>query len=113
MSASGARSAAFPVSTAVRTADSTLMFYEADCLDVFASLPAESISVIVTSPPSGLERDLAVGHYKPINSKRFLNDCHEFIFHFTPSGEELNDRGMFERPATKRRPRGTRERRNA
>ncbi|MFN8057864.1 MAG: site-specific DNA-methyltransferase [Vicinamibacterales bacterium] len=35
---------------------------------------------------SGLTRDLAVGHYKPINSERFLNDCHEFIFHFTPSG---------------------------
>jgi site-specific DNA-methyltransferase (adenine-specific) len=23
------------------------------------------------------------GHFKPINSKRFLNDCHEYIFHFT------------------------------
>jgi site-specific DNA-methyltransferase (adenine-specific) len=22
------------------------------------------------------------GHFKPINSKRFLNDCHEYIFHF-------------------------------
>lgn len=35
---------------------------------------------------AGLKRDLAVGHYKPINSDRFLNDCHEFIFHFTPKG---------------------------
>jgi site-specific DNA-methyltransferase (adenine-specific) len=26
------------------------------------------------------------GHFKPINSKRFLNDCHEHIFHFTKSG---------------------------
>jgi site-specific DNA-methyltransferase (adenine-specific) len=33
-----------------------------------------------------LEDDLAVGHYKPINSKRFLHDCQEFIFHFTPEG---------------------------
>ena len=33
-----------------------------------------------------LPRDLAVGHYKPINSDRFLNDCQEFIFHFTPGG---------------------------
>ena len=39
-----------------------------------------------------LDRDLAVGHYKPINSSRFLNDCHEFIFHFTPSGETPLDR---------------------
>jgi hypothetical protein len=36
---------------------------------------------------AGLTRDLAVGHYKPINSDRFLNDCHEFIFHFTRSAK--------------------------
>jgi len=36
---------------------------------------------------AGLEEDLAVGHYKPINSPRFLHDCHEFVFHFTPKGE--------------------------
>ena len=34
-----------------------------------------------------LDDDLAVGHYKPINSKRFLHDCHEFVFHFTPEGD--------------------------
>ena len=36
---------------------------------------------------AGLDDDLAVGHYKPINSKRFLHDCHEFVFHFTPRGD--------------------------
>lgn len=31
------------------------------------------------------------GHFKPINSKRFLNDCHEYVFHLTKSGRiELN-----------------------
>lgn len=35
---------------------------------------------------AGLKEDLAVGHYKPINSPRFLHDCHEFVFHFTPHG---------------------------
>jgi len=35
---------------------------------------------------AGLEQDLAVGHYKPINSERFLHDCHEFVFHLTPQG---------------------------
>jgi len=35
---------------------------------------------------AGLSDDLAVGHYKPINSRRFLHDCHEFVFHFTPAG---------------------------
>jgi site-specific DNA-methyltransferase (adenine-specific) len=41
---------------------------------------------------AGLTRDLAVGHYKPINSDRFLNDCHEFVFHLTRGGETSLDR---------------------
>jgi len=41
---------------------------------------------------AGFERDVAVGHYKPINSERFVNDCHEFIFHFTPGGRTRLDR---------------------
>jgi len=45
-----------------------------------------------TGQAAGLTRDLAVGHYKPINSERFLNDCHEFIFHFTPGGDSRLDR---------------------
>jgi site-specific DNA-methyltransferase (adenine-specific) len=32
------------------------------------------------------------GHFKPINSKRFLNDCHEHIFHFTKTGRVEIDR---------------------
>jgi len=32
------------------------------------------------------------GHFKPINSKRFLNDCHEYVFHFTKSGNVELDR---------------------
>lgn len=39
-----------------------------------------------------LDEDLAVGHYKPINSRRFLHDCHEFVFHFTPGGDTAIDR---------------------
>ena len=41
---------------------------------------------------AGLADDLAVGHYKPINSERFLNDCHEFVFHFSPTGDTPLDR---------------------
>jgi len=41
---------------------------------------------------AGLTRDLAVGHYKPINSERYVNDCHEFVFHFTPHGTTRLDR---------------------
>jgi len=32
------------------------------------------------------------GHFKPISSKRFLHDCHEYIFHFTGSGRVELDR---------------------
>ncbi|MDF1825682.1 MAG: site-specific DNA-methyltransferase [Verrucomicrobiales bacterium] len=35
---------------------------------------------------------VSVGHFKPINSKRFLNDCHEYVFHFTKSGKVPVDR---------------------
>jgi site-specific DNA-methyltransferase (adenine-specific) len=41
---------------------------------------------------AGLTRDLAVGHYKPINSDRFVNDCHEFVFHFSALGATRLDR---------------------
>jgi len=40
----------------------------------------------------GLEADLVVGHYKPINSPRFVNDCHEYIFHLTHRGDVPLDR---------------------
>jgi site-specific DNA-methyltransferase (adenine-specific) len=32
------------------------------------------------------------GHFKPINSPRFLNDCHEYLFHLTPEGNTPIDR---------------------
>ena len=41
---------------------------------------------------AALGRDVAVGHYKPINSERFVNDCHEYIFHFSPGGRTRLDR---------------------
>jgi site-specific DNA-methyltransferase (adenine-specific) len=41
---------------------------------------------------AGTGPELSVGHYKPINSNRFVNDCHEFIFHFTPGGRTPLDR---------------------
>ncbi len=33
-----------------------------------------------------------VGHYKPINSDRYLNQCHEYIFHLTKNGDVELDR---------------------
>lgn len=32
------------------------------------------------------------GHFKPISSRRFLNDCHEYVFHFTIDGRIDIDR---------------------
>ncbi len=32
------------------------------------------------------------GQFKPINSPRFVNDCHEYVFHFTPNGDSPLDR---------------------
>lgn len=29
------------------------------------------------------EENINIGHYKPVNSKRYINNFHEYIFHFT------------------------------
>lgn len=49
----------------------------------------KSISIDKRGADNG---DLSVGHYKPINSPRFLHDSHEFIFQFTPHGHVPLDR---------------------
>jgi site-specific DNA-methyltransferase (adenine-specific) len=36
--------------------------------------------------------ELSVGHFKPMNSKRFVTDCHEYIFHLTQDGRVPLDR---------------------
>lgn len=41
---------------------------------------------------SNIAGDIAVGHFKPINSDRYLNKCHEYIFHFTKNGDVPLDR---------------------
>jgi site-specific DNA-methyltransferase (adenine-specific) len=46
-------------------------------------------SITLENQPRTLD---SYGHFKPINSKRFLNDCHEYIFHFTKSGRVELDR---------------------
>ena len=39
-----------------------------------------------------INSDIAVGHYKPINSKRYVSDCHEYIFHFSKFGDVVLDK---------------------
>ena len=41
---------------------------------------------------SNIVGDVTVGHFKPIVSNRFLNDCHEYIFHFTKEGKSILDK---------------------
>jgi site-specific DNA-methyltransferase (adenine-specific) len=37
-------------------------------------------------------QEIQRGHYKPINSERFINDCHEYVFHLTKHGSRALDR---------------------
>jgi site-specific DNA-methyltransferase (adenine-specific) len=41
---------------------------------------------------AGLDRDLAVGHYKPLHSERFVHGAHEYVFHFSHRGDVRIDR---------------------
>ena len=50
---------------------------------------AESGSACDTEAPT---KSLTAGHYKPINSRRYVNDCHEYIFHLTRFGDVELDR---------------------
>jgi site-specific DNA-methyltransferase (adenine-specific) len=36
--------------------------------------------------------EISTGHFKPVNSKRYLNHCHEYIFHFSKTGNKKIDR---------------------
>lgn len=35
---------------------------------------------------------ISAGHFKPINSYRYVNDCHEYVFHLSKTGEIPLDR---------------------
>ncbi len=41
---------------------------------------------------AGLDRDLALGHYKPLVSERYVHGALEYIFHFTRRGDVPLDR---------------------
>jgi len=48
------------------------------------------IKSITVETPSG--EMISAGHFKPINSKRYVNDCHEYVFHLTKTGNVELDR---------------------
>jgi len=48
------------------------------------------IKSITIRQPDGAKT--SAGHFKPINSKRYVNDCHEYVFHLTRTGGVELDR---------------------
>jgi site-specific DNA-methyltransferase (adenine-specific) len=48
------------------------------------------VKSITVTPVKG--EPVSAGHFKPINSKRYVNDCHEYVFHLTKSGDIPLDR---------------------
>jgi site-specific DNA-methyltransferase (adenine-specific) len=60
--------------------------------NTFHWIKSVAIDTDQLSEASGLDRDIVLGHYKPINSKRFVNDCHEYVFHLTKRGDIKLDR---------------------
>jgi len=49
-------------------------------------------SIYIEHESYGEKVELNVGHYKPINSKRYINDTHEYVFHLTKHGNVELDR---------------------
>lgn len=41
---------------------------------------------------SGVARDLALGHYRPVGSTRYVHGAHEYVFHFSRTGTVPIDR---------------------
>jgi site-specific DNA-methyltransferase (adenine-specific) len=48
------------------------------------------VKSITIHSPAG--EQMSAGHFKPINSKRYVNDCHEYVFHLTKTGAVELDR---------------------
>ncbi|EQD36920.1 DNA methylase N-4/N-6 domain protein, partial [mine drainage metagenome] len=49
-------------------------------------------SIVLDRSVTGLDRDLAVGHYRPVGSRRYLHGTQEYVFHFTRTGTVPLDR---------------------
>lgn len=60
--------------------------------NTFHWIKSIAIDADLVGAASGVSHNLAIGHYKPINSRRYVNDCHEYIFHLTKTGDVELDR---------------------
>lgn len=54
----------------------------------------KAIAIDKTAPGDGHgpDEEINLGHIKPINSRRYLSDAHEYVFHFTQTGDVELDR---------------------
>ncbi len=69
-----------------RPVDPTIPFQVLNCFT--DSLKLQNVihwikSIYIEDDSYGEKITANVGHYKPINSHRFVNDAHEYIFHLT------------------------------
>ncbi len=62
-----------------------------DVLDVFRSM-FKLQNTFIWCKAISVDGVGSWGHYKPLNSKRFVNDCFEYVFHFTKDGDTPLDR---------------------
>lgn len=51
-----------------------------------------SITKDASTKTNGINNDISIGHFKPINTNTYLNQCQEYIFHFTKTGEVQLDK---------------------
>jgi site-specific DNA-methyltransferase (adenine-specific) len=51
-----------------------------------------AIDRVAAGRAARLDRDLALGHYKPLHSARYLHGSQEYVFHFTRRGDVRLDR---------------------
>jgi site-specific DNA-methyltransferase (adenine-specific) len=48
------------------------------------------VKSVAVEEPGG--KEVTRGHFKPVNSTKYLNNCQEFVFHLTPAGNNVIDR---------------------
>lgn len=72
-----------------RPSDELRTFKVANIINKYFRLQNTIVWVKSISIP---EEKIAVGHYKPVNSDRFLNHCYEYIFQFTKTNNKKIDK---------------------
>ena len=88
----------FFLNIAGRPADPMLPFLVADRFTKHYRLQNKIIwikSVTIEQEDIGKNnefRETSIGHFKPLNSERYLTDIHEYIFHFTKTGNVKIDK---------------------